>query len=102
MGMLQSWTVLWLYPRTVTEANAATLATSVFGASITATAVAGRPAWQNDCFETAVECVAGLAIWLDGRFLLLEASTVAGPKADEEARARDVLERVVAGRGRSG
>ena len=96
MGVLGSWTLLWLYPRTISEAEATTLATSVLGNSVVATTIGGRPAWLNHCFGSGLACVGGVAMWLDGRFLLLEISAGNGPKTEPEARAREVLERIAA------
>lgn len=95
MGVWSKRVTLWLYPRSISEASAATLAAALFGDGLMETEIDGRAGWLNFCVIPAVGCTGAAATWIDGQFLLLELFDVART-ANEGQTPQDLLARIAA------
>ena len=72
MGTITERHALWLYPWSISEADADALARSILGGGVVGGTLHGAPTWANHCLTVSVDCTGGLAAWHGGRFVLVE------------------------------
>lgn len=97
MGTITERHAVWLYPWSISEADADALARSIFGAGVVSGTLDGAPTWANHCLTVSVDCTGGLAAWHRGRFVLVEVlrlGATAGRAEPAERIMAAVLERL--------
>jgi hypothetical protein len=87
---------VWLFPRRLSEAEAAVLAASMFGERMATERLGGQPLWLNHCHAGPAECVLALATWIDGRFFILEIVDRGATPVDRAERGKSILAAIAA------
>ncbi len=82
---------VWLFPRRISEPEAALVAASLFGERMATEMLGGRPLWLNHCHAGPSECVVALAMWMEGRLLILEIVDRGVTPAERTERGRAIL-----------
>lgn len=94
-GVASERVQLWLYPSTLTLADAEIVVAAVFGDGATTAALDGHPIWLNHCLDGGA-CVGAIAAWDDGRLLVLEVLDTFGTPTSRAERARSDMAAILA------